>query len=206
MLAHGLGILVADGGWPLIPSSSWHGLALASALGAAVLVSRPGAVKGLALVLAFGAGAASLSTRLDSAARFAPRESRELTLEARVCGLERGGLTHSVELCAGTEVPSPGSDGLGAPARPLPLRLLGQFRASSPEADALGSLRRGDRVRARVRSSRLGVCVTRVGRTRLGAGAAGAWGGVYASWIRDCSWLCGGHWPPVPGPSRWSHW
>ena len=166
MLAHGLGILVADLGWPLIsgwPSSGWpsygwpsYGLALASALGAAALGGRLGGVRGLALVLAFGAGAASLFARLDSAARFAPRESRELTLEARVCGLERTTATYAIELCGSLEVPSPGRVGVQAVVRPLPHRLLGQFRSSAPVADALGGLRRGDRLRARVRMGPLG--------------------------------------------------
>jgi len=166
VLAHGLGILVADLGWPLIsgwPSSGWpsygwpsYGLALASALGAAALGGRLGGVRGLALVLAFGAGAASLFARLDSAARFAPRESRELTLEARVCGLERTTATYAIELCGSLEVPSPGRVGVQAVVRPLPHRLLGQFRSSAPVADALGGLRRGDRLRARVRMGPLG--------------------------------------------------
>jgi competence protein ComEC len=157
VLAHGLGILLADLAWPRLGGGAFHGLALGCLL--LVFVGRrERRVRGLAaLVLAFAAGGASLGVLLDAAARSAPRVSREINLEAEVCGRVQSGYGEGVELCRAVEIPLPDSRS-GARARGpvsslarLPVRLLGQYSHSDPLAGGLGELRRGDRLRARVR-------------------------------------------------------
>jgi competence protein ComEC len=156
VFAHALGILAADFGWPAVSGRACQGLALACAILVGVLRGYPAARKGAALLLAFVAGAGSLAARLDSSARFAPRETRELSLEARVCGLERNGARGFVELCSAMEVPSPGDEAVWREPPRLPARLLGQFRPMAPEVAVLDGLMRGDRLRARVRVGPLG--------------------------------------------------
>nr|MCS5635549.1 DNA internalization-related competence protein ComEC/Rec2 [Myxococcota bacterium] len=161
VVAHGLGILVADLAWPRFGGGAFHGLGLGCLL-AAFVGRRERRVRGLAaLVLAFAAGGASLGALLDAAARFAPRASRELTLEAQVCGRIQSSYREGVELCGAVEIPSPGSrpGARGSlpvsSSAPLPVRLLGQYSRSDPMAEGLGELRRGDRLRARVRMAPL---------------------------------------------------
>jgi len=155
VLAHAAGILMADFGWPGIAGRQYQGLALACAILAGALRKHPSTQKGVVLLLAFAAGAGSLAARLDSSVRFAPRETREISLEARVCGIERNGGRRFVELCAPVEIPSPGHPSSQTGDR-LPDRILGQFRAIGPEAAVLEGLQRGDWLRARVRIGPLG--------------------------------------------------
>ena len=151
-----LGVFAADLAWPLVAGPAFHGLALACVLGAVSAARAPGARTGLALLLAFSAGAGSLAARLDDGERRAPTSSRELSLEARVCGFDRVGERRSLELCSSVQVASPGLEELAPDFARLPGRLLGQYRGASPEAEILDALRPGDRLRARVRLGPLG--------------------------------------------------
>ena len=157
VVAHGLGVLLADLAWPGLGGGAFQGLGLSSLL--AVFVGRRAPrVRGwAALALAFAAGGASQGALLDASARFAPISSRVMSLEAEICGRLQAGSQEGVELCRAMEVPSPGSPagtsgpGPAAAFPPLPVRLLGQYSASDPGAEGLDELRRGDRLRARVR-------------------------------------------------------
>ena len=155
-LGHVLGVVAAEFAWPQIGGPEAMGLALACLAGGLLSRRRPALRFGFAWGLAFAAGLFGLGARLDAAALSAITEPAALTLEAVVCASDGNGPVRSVELCAPVEVTSPGAPPGSAGEHPLPSRLITQHRAGSEEGQILEGLRKGDRIRARVRVRPLG--------------------------------------------------
>ncbi len=142
------GILVADRGW--IAPQAAESLGVGIALIAPAFCRSSRARTALAAVLLFLLGATQLASQLAQGEwNLPPDIPSERILEGRICGLESAASSLLLEICRARDLGAIPQPAASSAHFVFPARLLLELPRAGPEADFVGFLARGDRVRMR---------------------------------------------------------